>query len=135
MSEENVEVVRRLNAAFGGTEPHPPSDFAAPDVVWDMSRFEGWPEQAEYRGMDEYAAFMEAWVAPYDDWAYEVEELIDAGEKRVVARLYQRGRPRGGDGWIEHRYGILYTVEDGLVQRAQVYATVDEALKATGLSH
>jgi ketosteroid isomerase-like protein len=134
MSEENVEVVRRLNAAFRGTDPHPPSDFLAPDAVWDVTTFEGWPEQGEYRGPDEYAAFIAAWVAPYDDWAYEVEELIDAGDEWVVARLYQRGRPRGGAGWIEMRYGIVYTVEHGLVRRAQVYATVDEALKAAGLS-
>ena len=133
MSEENVEVVRRLNAAFQGDENRPPSDFLAPDAVWDMNSFEGWPDRGEYRGPEEYAAFIDAWVAPYDDWAYEVEELIDAGETQVVAKLYQRGRPRGSAGWIDQRYGIVYTVERGLVQRAQVYATVDEALEAASL--
>jgi hypothetical protein len=134
MSRENVEIVRRLNAAFTGSEPQPPSDFLAPDAVWDMSTFAGWTEQAEYRGQDEYAKFIDAWVAPYDEWSYEVEELLDAGENQVVSKLYQRGKPRGSNVWTDLSYGIVYTVEHGVVQRAEVYATVGEALEASGLS-
>ena len=56
VSEENVEIVRQLNAAFAGSEPHPPSELLAPDAVWDMTTFEGWPDRGEYQGPDEFAA-------------------------------------------------------------------------------
>jgi hypothetical protein len=46
----------------------------------------------------------------------------------------QRGRLRGSDSWIEWRYGIVYTVEEGLIRRGKVYATPEEALEAAGLS-
>jgi ketosteroid isomerase-like protein len=130
MTRENVEIVRRLNAAFIGGDPQPLSAFLAPDAVWDMSTFSGWPDQSEYRGPEEYARFIEAWSSPYDEWSYEVEELLPVGENQVVAKLYQRGKPRGSAGWIDLRYGILYTIEGGVVQRAAVYATVDQALEA-----
>jgi ketosteroid isomerase-like protein len=134
MSQADVEIVRRLNGALLGQDPQPPNAFLAPDAVWDMTTFDGWPDRPEYRGLEEYSNFMETWVAPYEEWSYELEELIDAGDSKVVARLSQRGKLRGGGGWVDQRYGILYTVEGGRVQRAQVYASVGEALAAVGLS-
>jgi ketosteroid isomerase-like protein len=56
------------------------------------------------------------------------------GANRVVVTLYQRGRPRGGDSWVEMHYGLIYTVEEGLIIRVQFYATPGEALEAAGLS-
>ena len=52
MSQENVEIVRRH---YEHRESH--GDFLdeiiAPDYVWDMSHFRGWPEQRTYEGIDE----------------------------------------------------------------------------------
>jgi ketosteroid isomerase-like protein len=134
MSQENVEVVRRLNAAFTGSDPQPPSEFAAPDAVWDLSTFLGWPEQSEYRGFDGFNDFLEAWTAPYDEFSYDVEQILDGGANLVVAVCKQRGRLPDSDSWTELRYALVYTVDDGLVQRTQVYPSAAEALEAVGLS-
>jgi ketosteroid isomerase-like protein len=132
MSQENVEVVRKGIAAF--IESERLSEFFAPDVVWDMSTFSGWPGQSEFRGLDEFNDFLDAWIEPYDGWSYEVEKILDAGGNRVVVTVHQRGKPRGTDSWIDAHFAIVYTIEGELIQRGQVYASGDEALEAAGLS-
>jgi ketosteroid isomerase-like protein len=132
MSQENVEVVRKGIAAFMESERL--SEFFAPDVVWDMGTFSGWPGQSEFCGLEEFNHFLEAWIEPYDRWSYEVDKVLDAGGNRVVVTVHQRGKPRGSDSWIDARFAIVYTIEGELIQRGQVYASADEALEAVGLS-
>jgi len=133
VSEENAEFVRRilsegipaLYRIIAGTSP---------DFVWDVSTFEGWPEQGEFRGLDQFMGFLQRWVEPYEDWQIDVEEVIDSGGDRVVAVLHQKGRLRDSESWVEMHYAIVYTVRAGRLQRAQVYATPDEALQSVGLA-
>jgi ketosteroid isomerase-like protein len=132
MSEANVEIVRKGIAAFSESERL--SEFFAPDVVWDMSTFSGWPGQSEFCGLDEFNDFLDAWTEPYEGWRYEVEKILEAGGNRVVVTVRQRGKPRGSDSWIDAHFAIVYTIERELIQRAQVYANADEALEAAGLS-
>jgi ketosteroid isomerase-like protein len=132
MSQENIEIVRQGIAAF--IESERLSEFFAPDVVWDMGTFSGWPGQSEFCGLDEFNDFLETWIKPYDRWSYEVEKIFDAGGNRVVVAVHQRGKPRGSDSWIDARFAIVYTIEGERIQRGQVYTSADEALEAAGLS-
>jgi hypothetical protein len=52
---------------------------------------------------------------------------------RVLALLHQSGKPHGSDSAVHLHYGLLHTVEDGLVRRIEAYATPEEALTAAGL--
>ena len=47
--------------------------------------------------------------------------------------LHQRGKPHDGDGWVEMDYGLVYTVEEGLIARADFYATPGQTLESAGL--
>jgi hypothetical protein len=40
---------------------------------------------------------------------------------------------RGSESSVEMHYGIVYTVEEGLIARARLYGTSEEALEAAGL--
>ena len=51
-----------------------------------------------------------------------------------MVTFHQRGRPRNSDSWVEMDYGVVYTIEGGMVRRAKAYATPAEALEAVGLS-
>jgi ketosteroid isomerase-like protein len=132
MSRQNVEVVAESLREFSAT--HRPSErFTAPDFVWDMGTFRGWPDVAEYRGVDEFMGFFAQWTEPYEAWDVDVEDLVDADDDRVVAILHQRGRLKGAESWVDLRYGIVYTLADGLIRRMQVFAEPEEALEAAGL--
>jgi ketosteroid isomerase-like protein len=131
MSRENVEVVANSLREFGQTQR--PPGVMAPDFVWDMSAFQGWPEEEQYRGLDGFMGFFAKWTEPYDEWHHVVEDVVPVDDDRVVAVVRQRGRLRGADSWVELRFGTVYTVDGGRIRRAQVFTTPQEAFKAVGL--
>jgi len=98
-----------------------------------MRTFRGWPDDEEYRGNDGFLEFQAKWTEPYDEWDFEVEDLVDADDDRVVAVIRQRGRIRGAGSWVELHFAIVCTLADGLIQRMQVFMTAAEALQAVGL--
>jgi ketosteroid isomerase-like protein len=122
MSREDVELVRDVLARFRETR-QPVVEFLAPDFVWDVRSFPGWTGKAGFHGADGLSEFMDEWTAAYSDWTYDVEDLIDADEGRVVATLLQRGRLKGSDAWVDLRVGFLYTLKDGLLRRVEAYAS------------
>jgi ketosteroid isomerase-like protein len=136
MSQENVELARAALAAFievdeGLVDPQRLEEFFARDAVTTFSGF--LQEERTLRGADEFLEWRAAWFEPYDDWSYEPEKILDAGANRVVVTLHQRGKPRGSDSWVDMHYGLVYTVEEGLISRIEFYATPEEALEAAGL--
>jgi ketosteroid isomerase-like protein len=136
MSQENVEIVRQALNAFAeldeglvGTERV--EKFMAQDAITTFSGF-GDLDGRTLRGW-EFLKFRAAWMEPYDDFMYEPRRFLDAGGNRVVVILHQRGRPHGSDSWVGLDYGIAYTVEEGLIHRADFYAPPKKALVAAGL--
>ena len=69
----------------------------------------------------------------FEEFRWEAEELIDAGD-RVVVVIRARGRARGGGVDLDHRFGALYTLRDGKIVRLQWFDDKAEALEAVGLS-
>ena len=133
MSEENVESVRRAFEHFIATGGFLAEDFDA-DFVWDLSTFRGWPERQTYDGVEGAAEFNAEWKAAWDDWSFEVEDLIDAGDDRVVVIIRQRGRSKTSGVTVDMHFGQVVTIRAGLQHRMQLYATPSEALEAAGLS-
>ena len=99
-----------------------------------MSTFDGWVDRGEFHGLEEFMGFLRRWVEPYAEWQIEVEDVIDTERDEVLAVLHQRGRLRNSESSVEMHYGIVYTVQSSKVQRAQVYATSEQALETAGLS-
>ena len=139
MSRENVEIVRAALNAFaeldeGLVGPEQVAQFFVQDPITTFSGFEAFlGKQRTLHGADEFLKFRAAWMEPYDDFIYEPVRIIDAGANRVVATLYQRGKPHGSDSWVEMDYGLVYTIEERLISRADFYATPQNALEAAGL--
>jgi hypothetical protein len=50
-----------------------------------------------------------------------------------LSRFTSGGKPHDSDSWVEMHYGLVYTVEEGLISRTQFYATPEDALEAAGL--
>ena len=97
--------------------------------------FRGFLEEGTtFHSVDEFLEFRAAWMEPYDDWSYEAEKFLEAGENQVLVLFRQRGKPRGSDSWVEQHYGIVYTIEEGLLSGAEIYADPGKALEAAGLS-
>ena len=129
MSQENVDVIRRGYEYFrasGKIRAHP-------DLVWDVSKL-GWPGQQIYSGPEGANQFNAEWADAWDDWELEVEDFLDAGGSVVVVIVNQRGRSKATGIPVDMRFAQLWWLRDGLAFRMQMYASVDEALEAAGLS-
>jgi ketosteroid isomerase-like protein len=127
-----VEIVRRH---YDYRQSHDDflEEIIAPDYVWDMSHFRGWPEQRTYEGIDGARRFIREWTAAFDDWAIEVVDIHDAGDDRVVGVIDQRGRSRSTGVPVDMRFAQVFTMRDGKQVRMEMYDDPDEALKAVGL--
>jgi ketosteroid isomerase-like protein len=131
VSQENVELVRRAYAHTQATGQAYAEGFA-PGFVWDMSNYEGWPEQQRYEGADGAQMFLDDWTGAWDDWGLEIAKIYDAGEKVVVV-VHQHGRARTTGMALDMVFAQTWTVRDGRLTRMDMYSEPSEALEAVGL--
>ena len=77
--------------------------------------------------------FLHQWAGAFDNFGFEAEELMDAGDS-VVVRLHQWGHGKGTGAPVENRSWQLFTLRDGKIVHCRGFATKAEALEAAGLS-
>ena len=135
MSEENVEIVRRVYEAVARRDTAAVLAAYAPDVEWDFSG-STWGDltgRPVYRGHEDLRAFYREWYEAWGRYDESVEELIGAGEHVVVVATGRgRGRVSGAEvGWTQ--YGV-WTIQEGKITRVVWFGTREAALEAAGLS-
>ncbi len=132
MSEENVEIVRKAFGALntGGVEGV--LSFFASDVIFYP--FPEWVEADEYRGHDGVRKVFAVWTENFDEFAIEVHELRDAGD-RVVALYEQSGLTKDSGVPVRQRVGgVFWDFRRGEIGQASYFLSWDEALEAAELS-
>ena len=141
MSEENVEIVRRLFAVYlealdrGDLDIWFNSDELAEDFEWVMPNEGGLGLAPSYRGREGFREFIQTWTQEqFQDWSIELERLIDADGDRVVAFFHQHATGRESGVPVELRMATLYELEDGRIFRMRHFLDREEALEAAGLS-
>jgi ketosteroid isomerase-like protein len=103
----------------------------AEDVEWDYVG--AFPEGVTtYHGPAEVREFLERWAGAFDDFGFEAEEAIDAGNA-VVIRLHQWGRGKDTGAQVESRTWQMFSFQDGKIVHCRGYASKAEALEAAGL--
>jgi ketosteroid isomerase-like protein len=132
MSQENVEIVRRLNDVYNERGFAENSEVLDPEFVWDMSRMEVL-ESASYTGDEGFRRFFDSWSEGFVYDHVEAEEIVDAGD-RVVVMVHHSGRGRTSGIDVDQRYAMVWTVRDGRAMRMDMYPTRAEALEAVGLA-
>jgi ketosteroid isomerase-like protein len=90
-------------------------------------------ERASYTGFDGLRRAFIDWLAPWESYRTETEELVDLGDRvAVFARDY--GRRPGMDREIEMRGLSVWVFRDGLICRVEFHFDRQEGLAALGLS-
>jgi hypothetical protein len=126
MSQENFEVVRRVNEAIEAKDmealvaAHDPNV----EIVVLRSEIEG-----PYRGHDGLRRMATDMFEA--DFGQRIEEMRDLGGNRVLVLGHQHATVRGAP-W-EHVLAEIFEIEAGTVKRLQAFHTVEEALDAVGL--
>jgi uncharacterized protein len=132
MSQENVEIVNRAYEAMNDREFSRMPEFLDPDVEFDLSRNILNPDV--YRGYAGFERLVGVIEDVWDDFRFEVQELIDAGD-RVVADVTVSGKGRGSGVEAKMHVFNIWTLRQGRVMRlAGGYRTRGDALQAARLS-
>ena len=131
MSQENVELVKRLVESFnaGGIEAALP--FVPPDVVWYP--FPEWVEESEYRGHDGLRRVTAVWTDNFDAFKLEVNEFRKVGD-RVLVLGETAGQIKGSGVPIREPIAAVYSdFRNGRIGEARYFLTWRQALEAMGL--
>ena len=135
MSQENVEVARRLFEAAGRRDTDALLEIYDPYIVWDASRTQrGAITGKVVQGREDLLRWLREWYEVWETMDDVLEELIDAGQQRVVSIMTQRGRGKASGVKVENSLGAVWTVQDGKVIRAVWFPSPAQALEAVGLS-
>ena len=129
MSQENVEILRRLNAAWNARDVDAVRDLHHPDVV--LRPIEGWPEAGPFVGREAVLRWFGQLREGWDTDAMEEISSTDAGD-RVLVRLVWRGVRDGVESSME--FTAVYMLRQGRVFYQEIFWDHAEALEAVGLS-
>jgi ketosteroid isomerase-like protein len=129
MSQENVEVVRRVYklAEVRGVEGL--LELATDDIVWISDpRF---PGGGKHKGKENVRRWLrKIWI--YDEVSVDVEEIIDLDDRALgITRFHGVSSDAPPVDWP---WCHLFAFREGLISQAQSFLDRGEALEAAGLS-
>lgn len=130
MSQENVEVVRRMWDAFLAGDFETALSFCAPDIEWDGTNL---PDGRIGRGHEAILDHITRWADAWDGWTVEVDRVVEAGREQVVLFMRERGRSSSGLK-MDERHAELYSLRNGQVVRRRGFSDPDQALEAAGIT-
>ena len=130
MSQENVEVVRRIYTEVS-SHGRAPADVFDPEYTLDLT--DAKPDLGVLRGFDVAEAALREYWDTFEDFCVSLEEVIHADERNVVTAVRDGGRLAGSDSEVWNRFFHVWTFRDGKVLRRSSHHDLSRALEAAGL--
>jgi ketosteroid isomerase-like protein len=131
MSQENVEIVRKLLEAWNEHDAELWLSYAAPEIEW-MPAGPAAVEGAVYRGRDEVASGIAAVWETWDVFDFREGDLRDLGDSVLwLGRVKMRGSASGVE--LDQEFAIHGVAHDGKLTRVHTFLTWWAALEAVGL--
>jgi ketosteroid isomerase-like protein len=131
MSQENVEIVRRIYGEWGRGNFREGVDLFDPHVLL-VVRPEFGPASGVYRGPEQIAEYMRDFLSEWDGLVIVGEEFVDAGDS-VVVRVDQRATGQGSRTPVHAGYFQVWSFRGRKVIRIESFGERAEALEAAGL--
>lgn len=132
MTSENIEILRRADAAFQRGEWTAVMADMSEDIT--ASRVAPMPDIKTYEGHEGMRQMLLDWVEGFEDFAMSAEEYIDVNDRQVVLRMHQRAQGTQSGVPIEADFWFLYTFRNRKAVRLDVYLSKNQALEAAGVS-
>ena len=138
MSQENVEIVRRVYDAAARRDAATVLALYDPDIESDASQLGiagiVGGDEVVYRGHDGLRRFFRDWHEAWTNIEYDFEELIDAGDEHVIAVVTRHARGRASGVEVERPFALVWTLRGGKVAQVVWFLSRAEALEAVGPS-
>ena len=132
MSQENIEIVRRGNAAFNRGDVDVFLEMLAPDAEFrDLANA---PDQAPVvKGRAAIHEVWTLWLSAFDEFSADVDEYIDRGDA-VICAVHWLGQGKGSGMSIDTHQFDVYELREGRIVRATLgFQSKAEALAAVEL--
>jgi uncharacterized protein len=131
MSLENVEVVRAIYESYERGDFLAAFERFSEDIEWfgppDVSN------SGFAQGHEGVRQSLSTWIGTWDEYRFELRELIDAGDQ-VLAVGWHSGRGKGSGVEVSEEIFSVWTVRTGKAVRQQMFRDRAQALEALGLS-
>ena len=133
MSQENVEIVfRQLVDGISNRDLAVLQAISDPEIEY-TSRFTA-VEGKTYRGHAGWSDYLADLKAAWEDFRLTIEELVPAGEEKLMAAGRVKAVARGSSVPIDQRVFAAWEFRDNKAVRGRTCASRQEALEAVGLS-
>jgi ketosteroid isomerase-like protein len=138
MAEESttpdlVELTRRAFEAASCRDFDRLMSFFAEDATWGAI-----PLEIRFEGRAAIREFLEGWLAPYEAYTIEPEEVVEQGNGVMFVVAVQEGRPTGAaaSARVREIWSYVGLWKDGIVMQLDAYEDGDQArAEAERLAH
>ena len=131
MSQENLEIVRRMYEAWNRSGGVPQLERIDPEIEVDVPA--GGLLEGTYKGHAGMSKFLESFWDAFEEHHIEIEESIPAGDHVLLTvHYYGRGKTSGVE--VDLRDWHLWTLREGKAVRWRIINAREVALEAVGLS-
>jgi ketosteroid isomerase-like protein len=146
MSQENVEVARRLTALTqegvrSGDLGRAMDEAVAAGLISPTCEWRGGPRGGDAVvgvgdevGPEGIVEFIRTWTEDFSDFAIEVEDIVEADENRVVVIQRQTGTGKASGAPVDLRTASILTFDAGQVVLIAIFLNPGKAVEAAGLS-
>jgi ketosteroid isomerase-like protein len=131
MSQQNVDAFRAVIGAIN--ERGADADLELLDREIEFREDPEFPGAQVYRGRDEVVRNFREFTASFDYYRFEIEDLRDAGEDKVVAVLHEQARGKASGLKVDRRSGWVTTFRDGKVLSFEIYLDPANAVEAAAV--
>jgi uncharacterized protein len=133
MSQENVEIVRRVYELWNRGDVDAAMQLFDPQVAW--LGYTHLPDAGPRRGVDEVRRWVADFGEAWDDIQVGIERLVEVGDDSVLAFVRMTGRGRDSGAAVTSGLdGHLWTLRACRITFVRLYQGTREALEAVGLS-
>jgi ketosteroid isomerase-like protein len=132
MSQENVEVVRRVYELWNRGDLEAAGEMLDQQVVWNG--YDHLPDAGSRQGAGEVQQWAGEFTEAWGEIEVHIERLEGVGGDLVLALVRMTGRGRGSGAAVESGVdGHVWTVREGQVTAVSMYQGAHDALEAVGL--
>jgi SnoaL-like domain len=136
MSQENIEVVRRLLAGYSRDGPREVPALVA--EVWDSHGdyypVEKFPESRPCHGVEEIARFLSEFEQAWEHHEFKIKALTPVRDDRVLVHATLVAEGRGSGLNLQGELFLCFWLRHGRIFREEDHLTLPGALRALGLS-
>src|SRR5262249_55003547 len=128
MSEENVEIVRRVYEQVSAHEWDAPSELF--DAEYEVDLTDAGPDLGVISGVEASEAALRGYTETFEDFRIELIEVVHVDEQHVVTAVRDGGRLKGSDTEVWNPFFHVWTFHDGKISRRSSERQQEQCLEA-----